>query len=111
MSRRHLSCQACCIRVRANDPQIVLLEDRCPICGATLRPISSASGVMGFRFFDLDALSGGEPHDQPNPPGNPANFVSRREAALARDDLDAHRWSDDGGNITSEAVAQWSRIR
>jgi hypothetical protein len=111
MSRRHLSCSACRIRVRANAPEINLLEDRCPICGATLRPVSSASGVMGFRSFDLDALSEQVSADQPNPTGNPADLVSRRVAASARDDLDAHRWSDDGGNIASEAVAQWLGTR
>jgi len=57
MSSGHLSCQACRVRVRANAPEIALLEGRCPICGATLGRASSASGVMGFRSFDLDALS------------------------------------------------------
>jgi hypothetical protein len=97
--------------VRANDPQIALLEDRCPICEATLRPASSAADVMGFRAFDLDAFSEQESHDRLNLPGNPAELFSRRAAASARADLDAHRWSDDGGNIASEAVAQWSRTR
>lgn len=106
MSRQHLSCPACRIRVRADAPEIALLEDRCPICGATLTPVSFASGVIGFRSFNLDELSEQEPHDQPNPPGNPADLVSRREAVSARDDLDAHRWSDDGV-IASEAVTQW----
>jgi hypothetical protein len=111
MSRRHLCCPACRIRVRANDLEIALLEDRCPVCGATLRPVSSASGVIGFRSFDLDALSEQGSDDQPSPPRNPADLVSRREAASVREDLDAHRWSDDGGNIASEAVAQWSGTR
>lgn len=66
---------------------------------------------MGFRAFDLDALSDQESHDRPNPPEKPADFISRREAALARDDLDAHRWSDDGGSMTIEAVARWSETR
>jgi hypothetical protein len=66
--------------VRADDPEIALLEDRCPICGATLRPVSAASEVIGFRSFDLDALS---------------------------DRLDAHRWSDDGGDMIGQAVARW----
>jgi hypothetical protein len=66
---------------------------------------------MGFRSFDLDLLSEQASDDQPKPPGNPADLVSRREAASARDDLDADRWSDDGGNITSEAVAKWSAAR
>jgi hypothetical protein len=66
---------------------------------------------MGFRSFDLDALSEQESDDQPNPPGTPADLASRPEAASARDDLDAHRWSDDGGNIASVAVAKWSAAR
>jgi hypothetical protein len=117
MARRHLSCPAylscpaCRIRVRANDPQIALLEDGCPICYATLRAVSSASGVMGFRAFDLDVLSDPESRDRPNPSGEPVDLVSRRKAASARDDLDAHRWSDDGGNSTIEAVARWPRTR
>jgi len=66
---------------------------------------------MGFRPFDLDELSEQASHDQLNPPGNPVDLVSRREAASAQNDVDAHRWSDDGGNMTSEAVAQWPRTR
>lgn len=98
MSHRHLSCPACRIRVRANAPEIALLGDRCPICGATLTPASPASGVMGFRSFDLDALSEQLSGDRPTSPANPADLASRREAAAARDDPDADRWSDDGGN-------------
>ncbi len=114
MSRQHLSCPACRIRVRANDPVIAHLEDRCPICGAALRQASSAAGVMGCRPFDIDELSEQASHDQSNPPGNPVDLVpvdlvSRREAASTQDDLDAHRWSDDGGNTTSEAMAQQPR--
>lgn len=111
MSCQHLSCAACRIRVRANDPEIALLEDCCPICGATLIPVSSASDVMGFRSFDLDALSEQPCHGRLGPPRNPADVVPRREAASARDHVDAHRWSDDGGNMISEAVARWSRTR
>jgi hypothetical protein len=59
MPPRHLSCRCCRIRVLANAPEIDLLEGCCPICGATLIPVSSAQGVIGFRRFDLDALSDG----------------------------------------------------
>ncbi len=107
MSPRHLSCPACRIRVRANAPEIALLEDRCPLCGATLRPVSSASSVLGFRSFDLDALAEQESDHRPNRPRASADFVARREAALARDDLDAHGWSDEGGKIASGAAAKW----
>jgi hypothetical protein len=93
MSSRHRSCLACRIRVDADAPEITLLEGRCPICGATLRPVSSASAVVGLRLFDLDALSDQESIDSPKaPPGTPADIVARREGALGREDLDANRW-------------------
>jgi len=57
MACRHLSCPACRIRVRANAPEIAILEDRCPLCGATLGAVSSAAGVIGFRYFDLDEFT------------------------------------------------------
>jgi hypothetical protein len=57
MSPRHHSCPGCRIRVLANAPEIGLLEGGCPICGAMLTPVSSARSVMGFRLFDMDALS------------------------------------------------------
>jgi hypothetical protein len=66
MSRRHLSCPGCRIRVRANVPEIELLEGMCPICDTRLQLASFASGVMGFRLFDLGPLSdrglSGAPH-------------------------------------------------
>lgn len=97
MSSRHLRCVACRIRMCANAPAISLLEGRCPICGATLRPASSVN-VVGFRSFDLDVLSEQESVDAPNAPlGILADFVARREAASAR--VDADRWSDDGGGV------------
>jgi hypothetical protein len=95
MSLRHLSCLGCRIRVRASAPEIDLLQGSCPICGATLRQVSSASGVMGFRSFDLDALSGQGSSSPPPTPGQPVDLVVRREAALARDGFDADRWSDE----------------
>jgi len=76
----HLSCPGCRIRVRASAPEIDLLGGRCPLCGATLRAVSSASGVMGFRSFDLDALSEKEPSGPPPAPGKPVDLVARRGA-------------------------------
>jgi hypothetical protein len=107
MSSRHLSCPGCRIRVRASAPELDLLEGSCPICGVTLRAVSSASDVVGFRSFDLEALSDQELDHRPSAPGNPVDFVARRKAASVRDDLDAERWSDDGGSINREAVAKW----
>ena len=65
---RHLSCPACRIRVRADSPAIDLLENRCPLCGDALCTAASASDVVGFRCFDLDALSAPESDDRPRSP-------------------------------------------
>ena len=106
MSPRHLSCPACRIRVFANDPEIHLLEGSCPICGATLKSVSSASEVVGFRSFDLGELSDGGSSGAPHHVGRPGDFVTRRLAAVERDDLDAHRWLDERGSFAIEAVAE-----
>lgn len=107
MSARHLSCQGCRIRVRASAPEIALLEGSCPICGAKLSAVQFPSGVMGFRSFDLDVLSGQESSDRRRTPAPPVDLVARREAALARDGFDGERWSDEGGSVSGEAVAEW----
>lgn len=88
MSVRHLSCRCCRIRVLATAPAVDLLEARCPICEAALTPVSSASSVIGFRSFDLDAFSDSEPG---RPPHALAwrSLAARGEASLARGDLDA----------------------
>lgn len=41
----------------------------------------------------------------------PVDLVVRRDAAPARDDLDAERWLDEGGSFSSEAVATWPAER
>ena len=107
MSSGHLSCPGCRIRIRADAPEIALLEGGCPICGATLTPVSSASGVMGFRSFDLEAFSEQESSGPPPTPGQPVDLAVRREAALARDGVDADRWSDEGGSVSGEAAGEW----
>jgi hypothetical protein len=107
MSSDHLSCEGCRIRVRASAPEIALLEGSCPICGAKLTAVPFPSGVMGFRSFDLDVLSGQEPSDRQRMPAPPVDLVARREAALARDGVDAERWADEGGGVNGEAVAEW----
>ena len=88
MSVRHLSCPLCRIRVLAHAPAIDLLEARCPICEATLTAASSASSVIGFRLFDLDAFVQNEPWP-PHALAWPASLATHREAPPIRDDLDA----------------------
>lgn len=111
MSSDHLSCQHCRIRVRASAPEVGLLEGRCPICGTDLEAVAFPSGVIGFRSFDLDALAPGAPCDRPSVIGRPADLVARREAALARDDFDADRWSDEGGSVSSVALTEWPAVQ
>jgi hypothetical protein len=107
MSARHLSCPGCRIRVRASAPEIGLLEGMCPICGAVLTPVSSSLGVVGFRSFDLDELSEPESSGRPRPTaGLPLDLAARREAASARDEADGQRWSNEGGRVAREAVAE-----
>jgi uncharacterized protein YegP (UPF0339 family) len=36
----------------------------------------------------------------------PVDLVARRDAAMARDNLDAERWLDEGGSFSSEAVTR-----
>jgi hypothetical protein len=107
MSSRHLSCQGCRIRVRANAPEIELLDGSCPICGAQLGAVPFPSDVIGFRSFDLDMLSEQGSSDRPPAPAQPVDLVARREAALAREAFDGDRWSNEGGGVGREAVAEW----
>jgi len=96
MSSRHLSCLGCRVRVLADAPEIHLLDGRCPICGVTLRAASSASGVVGFRSFDLDGLSEQASDDRPSGSAHHVAFVARRESVWTQDNEGADRWSDDG---------------
>ncbi|TMK99162.1 MAG: hypothetical protein E6G34_06625 [Actinobacteria bacterium] len=107
MSWRHLSCAGCRIRVRADAREIDLLNGRCPICAETLGPVSPASGVLGFRSFDLDTFSDHPSNELTSAIGEAVDLVARRETAPARDDFDADRWSDDGGAVHGETVVRW----
>jgi hypothetical protein len=101
MSSSHLGCSACRIRVRANAPEIGLLEGCCPICGASLNHATSSSDVLGFRSFDLDALS---EHGSSDPrPRRPAPTSSLDEGLRLRT---TRRWSDEGGSVIREAVVE-----
>jgi hypothetical protein len=105
MSSGNLSCPDCRIRVRARAPEIALLEGRCPICGATLEVVSSASSLIGFRSFDLDELSGQDGSGPPPSPPEPVDLLARREAS-ARDQVSAEAWPDAGNSVGSRALAQ-----
>jgi hypothetical protein len=93
--------------VRASAPEIGLLDGNCPICAAALIPVYSSSDVLGFRSFDLDGLSEQESSAPPPTAGQRVDLVARLEAASGRDDVDAGRWSDEGGSVACEAAAEW----
>jgi hypothetical protein len=107
MSARHLSCADCRIRVRADAREIDLLEGRCPICGETLGACSQASSVLGLRSFDLDALSDHPVNELPAATGEALQLAAHRASAPAPSDIEAGRWSDDGGSVRIKAVAKW----
>lgn len=105
MSSRRLSCAGCRIHVRASSPNIALLEGNCPICEAKLRPVSSASSVMGFRSFDLDVLSEHDANGSSLTPGEPVDLDAHRRAAPSRAYVDVERWPREGGRGKSWAAA------
>ena len=108
MSSRNLSCPDCRVRVRASAPEIDLLEGNCPICGAPLQATSTASSLIGFRSFDLDALS--DQADSGPPPRTspePVDLVARRDAASAPGQVGVEHWpDDDGGSVGNRALAE-----
>ena len=90
MSPRHLGCPGCRIRLFANVPEAGLLDGMCPICGTRLQLASSASGVMGFRLFDLGPLS---------------------DRGLSAPSHAVGRPVDGGGSFPAEAAAAWPAPR
>jgi hypothetical protein len=111
MSAHHLSCQGCRIRLRATGPNVDLLEGMCPICGAGLQPAACALDVMGFRSFDLGALSEDDYGEPSVAVAQAIDLRVRREAGLVRDDFDAERWLDESGKDSGAAVAKWPAER
>ncbi len=108
MSSLNLSCADCRVRVRASAPEIDVLEGDCPICGAPLQAGATASSLIGFRSFDLDALSDHAENDRPPPTyPEPVDLVARRNAASAAGQLGVgHLPDDDGGGVGGRALAE-----
>ena len=68
--------------------EIELLEGMCPVCGARLKLASSASDLIGFRLFDLSALSDQESSEQASVVGRPsiswlASAMTGRDSSAA----------------------------
>ena len=107
----YLSCRDCRIRLSAGSPAVALIGDRCPSCGAPLTAVASPSEVVGYRSFDLGDLleRDSDPRSErvPGPRPDPADLLSRREAASAREAQDDGRWSDNGGSVFSEVASRW----
>ncbi len=111
MPSAHLSCPDCRIRLRPDSAAIDLFAGRCPLCGAGLVEVASASDVIGFRSLDVGALFEREPDEQIDSTVDPVQFLTRREAASARDAQGFGRWSDDGGSAAVEAVVGRPALR
>jgi uncharacterized protein YegP (UPF0339 family) len=71
---------------------------------ATHEEATEAAHVVhaGAASASIEPLAGNTP---------PVDLLARREQRVARDDLDAERWLDEGGSFSSEAVTQWPAPR
>ena len=67
-SSGHLGCAACRIRIRANAPEVDLLDGMCPICNARLQPAGRVADLLGFGLFDVGLGSASDRQFQ-TPPG------------------------------------------
>ncbi len=103
----HVKCAACRTRLYSAKGRDELVGDLCLGCGGLLEPVGELSEIVGFRSiaspdgFPTDDL----PETPAALPGRPDDFIGRRKAILARAQLDAERWADDGGRLLAEAVA------
>ena len=91
ISPAHLSCSVCRIRLQAGAPELVLLDERCPLCGAALSPVSASAAVLGFRWFGTEMLAECNDDRQSGPLAPPVELASRRATATAGDDLASGR--------------------
>jgi hypothetical protein len=72
-----------------------------------LTPAASVSSVLGFRSFDMDALSEHEADGRQNALGSPVGLLASRQTGLAREELDGERWPNEGVAAVAVAIAKW----
>ena len=104
----HFKCVACKSRLyRAARPDD-LVGDLCPGCGCLLEPVGELAEIVGFRAIKHrgSAADDGQPGTHQRIAGRVDNFFAGREAVLAQARLDAGRRADDGGSVSSDAVAE-----
>jgi hypothetical protein len=104
----HFKCVACKSRLyRAARPGD-LVGDLCPGCGSLFEPVGELAEIVGFRAIKHrgSAADDGPPGTHQRIAGRVDDFFARREALLAQARPDAGRRVDDGGSLSSDAVAE-----
>jgi hypothetical protein len=104
----HFKCVACKSRLyRAARPDD-LVGDLCPGCGSLLEPVGELAEIVGFRAIKHRGTAADDrpPGTHQRIAGRVDDFFAGREAVLAQERLDAGRWADDGGSLSSDAVAE-----
>jgi hypothetical protein len=99
-------CLACKTRLYSPAARDDLVGDLCPGCGSLLEPVGEPAEVAGFRSIRVraSAADGGAAGTHQRIADRFGDLVARREAFLARAQLDARRWVDDDGRFRAEAV-------
>lgn len=103
----HVKCAACRTRLHSPKDPAELVGELCSHCGALLEPVGELSEIIGFRSIaSVDRPPAADVPGTTAPlPGRPDDFVGRRQAVIARAELDAEHWAEDRSRLLAEAVA------
>ena len=102
----YFKCAPCKTRLYSAAGAADLVGDLCPGCGSLLEPVGELSEVVGFRSIRSrdSAADAGAASTHQRIADRFGDFVTRREAFLAKARLDARRWVDDDGRFRAEGV-------
>jgi hypothetical protein len=102
----HFKCLACKTRLHSAAAPADLVGDLCPSCGSLLEPVADLAEIVGFRSIKArdSAADDSAPGTHQRIADRFGDFIARREAFLAQEELDARRWLDDDGHFRPERV-------
>jgi hypothetical protein len=103
----HFKCVACKTSQSCAARSADGVGDLCPGCGSLLEPVGELAEVFGFRHItSRENRANGGPQDRHQRIADRVDdLFARREGSVAEARLDAERWLDDGGSLSTEAVA------
>jgi hypothetical protein len=104
----HFKCVPCKTRMSSAAGTDGLVGDLCPYCGSPLEPVGDLAEIVGFQ--SIKAREGGA---EDRPPGayqrladRVDDVVARHAASCTQARLDAARWIDDGGSVSTDPAAE-----